>query len=137
MGQPLLNQLNLIVRDMEATVAFYRRLGLDAKAEPGAPHVEVRFPNGMSLEFDTAESVGTWDRGWHGATGGSNVLGFGVESRERVDELYREVTQAGYRGRQPPYDAFWGSRFAIVEDPDGNGIGLMSPIDAERKFWPP
>ena len=29
-----------------------------------------------------------------------------------------ELTGVGYRGHQPPYDAFWGSRYAIVEDRD-------------------
>lgn len=34
-------------------------------------------------------------------------------------------------------DAFWGARFAVVADPDGNEVGLMSPIDEERRRWPP
>jgi uncharacterized glyoxalase superfamily protein PhnB len=54
-----------------------------------------------------------------------------------VDEIYAGLTGAGYRGHQKPYDAFWGARYAIVEDPDGNAVGLMSPIEAEHKFWPP
>jgi hypothetical protein len=41
------------------------------------------------------------------------------------------------RGRQPPFDAFWGARYAIVADPDGNDVGLMSPIDESRRTWPP
>jgi catechol 2,3-dioxygenase-like lactoylglutathione lyase family enzyme len=134
---PVMNQVNLIVRDMDATLAFYRRLGLAIGADAGAGHVEVRFPNGMSVEFDSSEFVRSWDTGWGGSTGGSTVLGFSVPSRDRVDALYTELTAAGYRGRQPPYDAFWGARYAIVDDPDGNGVGLMSPIEKERKFWPP
>ena len=35
--------------------------------------------------------------------------------------------------QQEPYDAFWGARYAIVEDPDGNAVGLMSPIDPDRQ----
>jgi hypothetical protein len=54
-----------------------------------------------------------------------------------VDETYTEITGAGYTGRQPPYDASWGAQYAIVEDPDGNPVGLMSLIDATRKSWPP
>jgi uncharacterized glyoxalase superfamily protein PhnB len=38
---------------------------------------------------------------------------------------------------QRPYDAFWGGRFAVVADPDGNEVGLMSPIDERRRHWPP
>ena len=43
------------------------------------------------------------------------------------------VTGAGYRGQQPPYDAFWGARYAVVEDPDGNAVGIMSPSDPDRR----
>ena len=134
---PELNQLNLIVRDMDKTIAFYRELGLAIDAEPGSPHVSVTFPNGASLDFDSVEFVPSWDSGWKGSTGGSTVVGFSVGSREAVDDLYGTVTGAGYAGRQQPYDAFWGARYAIVEDPDGNGVGLMSPIDVDRKVWPP
>jgi uncharacterized glyoxalase superfamily protein PhnB len=48
-----------------------------------------------------------------------------------------ELTSAGYAGRQPPFDAFWGARWSIVADPDGHAIGLMSPIDESRRTWPP
>jgi uncharacterized glyoxalase superfamily protein PhnB len=130
-------QLNLAVRDMDAAVAFYRRLGLEIDVEPGAFHVNVVMSNGFRLEFDTTSFVQEWDRGWRGSTGGSTVLGFSLPSRERVDALYQGLVAAGYRGHQPPYDAFWGARYAIVDDPDGNGVGLMSPIESERKFWPP
>lgn len=43
----------------------------------------------------------------------------------------------GYLGRQPPFDAFWGARYAIVADPDGNDVGLMSPVEESRRTWPP
>ena len=36
-------------------------------------------------------------------------------------------------GASKPSDAFQGARYAIVEDPDGNPVGLMSPIDAELR----
>jgi uncharacterized glyoxalase superfamily protein PhnB len=64
------------------------------------------------------------------------VLGFSVASRDAVDERYAALTGAGYPGRQPPYDAFWGARYAVVQDPDGRDVGLMSPIDPDRKFVP-
>src|SRR5579871_6379544 len=98
------NQLNLVVRDVDATVAFYRRLGMIIDAEPGSPHVEITLPNGMTLEIDNLESVSLWDTGSHGTTGGGNVLGFALASREAVDALFAELAAAGYRGRQPPFD---------------------------------
>ena len=133
----------MVVRDMDATLAFYRRLGFVIEAEPGASHVELPLPNGLVVEFDDAESVAMWHSGWPGSTGepgntgGGIVLGVALSAREAVDAIYAEVTAAGYAGRQPPYDAFWGSRYAVVEDPDGQQVGLMSPIDDSRKTWPP
>jgi catechol 2,3-dioxygenase-like lactoylglutathione lyase family enzyme len=153
--QPTLSQLNMVVRDMDATLAFYRRLGFVIEAESGASHVELPLPNGLVVEFDDAESVAMWHSGWPGitsgpgntsrpgntgghlSTGGGIVLGVALSAREAVDAIYAEVTAAGYAGRQPPYDAFWGSRYAVVEDPDGQQVGLMSPIDDSRKTWPP
>ena len=58
-------------------------------------------------------------------------------SREAVDEVYADLTAAGYVGLQPPHDAFWGARYAIVEDPDGIAVGLMSPISPDFKSVPP
>lgn len=133
----LLNQLNLVVRDVAASVAFYRLAGLPIDAEPAAFHVAVHFPNGFLLELDSTGFVGEWDTGWPGGVGGNAVIGLAVDSRDEVDHRYRALTGAGHRGRQPPYDAFWGARYAIVEDPDGYPVGLMSPIDPVRKFWPP
>ena len=135
--RPVLNQLNLVVQDMDATVAFYRRLGLAIDTEPGAQHAATTLPTGMVVEFDSTDFVAHWDAGWGGGTGGSTILGFSLSSRAAVDELYGELTGVGYRGHQRPYDAFWGSRYAIVEDPDGNAVGLMSPADPARNYWPP
>ena len=140
MPAPILNQFSLVVTDMEATVAFYRRLGLTIPdADPAWPdvHRSVRMVGGIDLDFDTVEFAHQWDQGWTGgAGGGMGVLGFSVESREAVDELYADMTGAGYASQQPPYDAFWGARYAVVSDPDGNAVGIMSPADAEHRSGP-
>ena|SRR5215475_13858014 len=133
---PIVDQLNLVVSDMQAAVTFYRRLGLDipdTNAAFQAHHRNARLPGGVDLDFDSAEFARHWDRGW---SGGRAVIGFKVRSRERVDELYSEMTAAGYVGQQPPFDAFWGARYAIVEDPDGNPVGIMSPSDPDRRSSP-
>ena len=41
------------------------------------------------------------------------------------------LTAAGYTGRQPPFDAFWGQRYATVLDPDGTPVDLFSPLEEE------
>jgi catechol 2,3-dioxygenase-like lactoylglutathione lyase family enzyme len=137
---PELHMLNLVVGDTAASVDFYRRLGvkLPSGEEASAAHVAMRTPGGFSLELDSAESARLWHAGWRGDPASARVvIGFALPSREAVDERYAELTAAGYTGRQPPFDAFWGARYAIVADPDGNDVGLMSPMDEARRIWPP
>lgn len=134
--RPVPDQVNLVVTDMEATVAFYRRLGLtipDTDSAFQAHHRSAQFAGGIDLDFDSVDFARHWDKGWRGGMG---VLGFKVESRERVDEIYADLTASGYRGQHEPCDAFWGARYAIVEDPDGNPVGIMSPVDPERRSDP-
>jgi len=132
--------LNVVVGDMAATLEFYRRLGITVPEadDPPGPHVQLRMPGGFSLELDSAESARLWHAGWRADPASVGVvIGFALPSREAVDERYVELTAAGYVARQPPFDAFWGARYAIVADPDGNDVGLMSPLDESRRTWPP
>lgn len=136
MSDPILDQINLVVSNMEATVEFYRRLGLDIPdTDPTFQHHHrsAQLPGGVEFDIDSEEFARHWDRGWRS---GAAVIGFEVESREQVDTIYTDLTSAGYAGQQEPYDAFWGARYAIVEDPDGNAVGLMSPVDPGRRSAP-
>ena len=44
---------------------------------------------------------------------------------------------APYRSHRAPEDAFWGARYSILEDPDGNSVGIMSAIDESKRRPPP
>jgi catechol 2,3-dioxygenase-like lactoylglutathione lyase family enzyme len=145
MKPPTLNQIDLIARDLEASIAFYRALGVEVpesgiwRTATGIHHVDVPMPDGLVLHFDSAALAAVYDRGWcePTGTGTRTVLSFRVGAREEVDRIHGELARLGYPVAQPPYDAFWGSRFAIVEDPDGNHVGLMSPRDPARNTAPP
>src|SRR5580658_979903 len=50
--------IELVVSDMAATLAFYRRLGLDIpKAADAEPHVDVELDGGMRLAWDTEDTI--------------------------------------------------------------------------------
>ena len=136
----MLAGLNLVVSDVAGTVEFYRRLGLiiDDTQPWNSHHVTAAMPNGFELEFDSFELADSYDPGGqmpHAVV--RNVMVFSLPSRKAVDDLYGELTEAGYTGHQPPYDAFWGARYAVIDDPDGNFVGLMSPSEDEYKTDPP
>jgi uncharacterized glyoxalase superfamily protein PhnB len=65
------------------------------------------------------------------------VVGFRVDTRQAVDELVAALAADGATVQQPPWDAFWGARYAIVTDPDGNAVGIMSPRDDTMLGAPP
>jgi uncharacterized glyoxalase superfamily protein PhnB len=134
-------QFNLVVRDMEASLAFYRRLGVDIPDEtvwrPGGNGHHVKAAEGqIDVELDSHALAKAYNRGF-AAERGRVVIGVGLESREAVDALWKALLADSVQGLQPPYDTFWGARYAIVEDPDGNPVGLMSPVDPARRAAPP
>jgi catechol 2,3-dioxygenase-like lactoylglutathione lyase family enzyme len=130
--RPVLDQVNLVVRDMNKSVEFYRRLGVeipDTSTVWDKHHRSAKTAAGLDFDLDSDAFGGQWNAG----SRPQPVLGFRVAARETVDRLHDELTAAGYRSQQAPYDAFWGARYAVVEDPDGNAVGIMSASDPARR----
>ncbi|MFC1410552.1 VOC family protein [Streptacidiphilus sp. N1-12] len=127
---PRFDLLGLVVADMPASLAFYRRLGLDLPAEAdGEPHVETVLPGGLRLAWDTVEVILGIDPGWTPPQGGTRAsLAFRCDGPAEVDKVYAELTGAGHPGHKEPWDAFWGQRYAVVHDPDGNTVDLFAPL---------
>ena len=127
---PQLAVIGLVVDDMAKSLAFYRRLGLDIPSSADAePHVAAPLPGGLQLMWDTVATVRSFDPSWTPPTGSSRSgLAFLCSSPSDVDRLYAALTSAGHHGHLPPWDAFWGQRYAVVHDPDGNGVDLFCPL---------
>jgi catechol 2,3-dioxygenase-like lactoylglutathione lyase family enzyme len=148
MGKPILDQINLVCGDLEASLAFYRRLGVELpegnvwRTASGPHHanaVDTPSDGAIGLELDSTAFAQMWCAAWKGRADlrGRIHVGFRVPARADVDALFRDMTGAGYRGLQDPIDAFWGARFAILEDPDGVAVGLMSPVSPDMRSPPP
>ena len=127
---PVLDVIGIVVSDMAASLAFYRRLGLDIPAEADTePHVEVTLPGGLRLAFDAVDTIRSFDPDWTPPTGGPRAsLAFKCAEPAEVDHWYAELTGAGYHGHLAPWDAFWGMRYAVLHDPDGNGVDLFAGL---------
>jgi uncharacterized glyoxalase superfamily protein PhnB len=147
-AQATFDQLNIVSGDMAASLAFYRRLGVAFPEEQvwrtstvahHASAAETEGAGGIGLDLDSMAFAGFWNSGWKGREklAGRVVVGFRLATRAAVDEVYADLTAAGHKGLQEPWDAFWGARYAIVEDPDGIAVGLMSPISAKHRTPPP
>jgi catechol 2,3-dioxygenase-like lactoylglutathione lyase family enzyme len=130
---PSFDVVGLVVADMAAALAFYRRLGLQIPAAADSePHVEVALPGGLRLAFDTHETIRSFDPGFAPASGGGRIsLAFRCADPGEVDVTYAALVAAGHDGHKPPWDAFWGQRYAVVHDPDGNGVDLFAPLPTD------
>jgi len=148
MGKPTLNQINLVCGDLSASIAFYRRLGVEIadaavwRTATGAHHANATSGSedqAIHFDLDSTAFAQIWNSGWKGRTylPGRVVVGFRLPARTDVDDVFRDMIGAGYRGLQEPHGAFWGARYAIIEDPDGIAVGLMSPISPEKNSPPP
>ena len=123
--------LELVVSDLAASLAFYRRLGLDLPPEAdGEAHVEADL-GGVRIAWDTEEVIRSMDPAWTPPGGGHRLaLAFSCDTPAEVDAAWEELTGAGYEGHLPPWDAVWGMRYAVVRDPDGNAVDLFAPLPA-------
>jgi catechol 2,3-dioxygenase-like lactoylglutathione lyase family enzyme len=141
--EPTFGHVDIICSDTRASVAFYRRLGLDIpteavwKSEDDPHHVVARFAGGFELALDSIELTEGYDPGRTPSPSGADIyIVFNVPTRKDVDATYADMTGTGYEGHLAPFDAFWGARYAILNAPDGNKIGVMSPSDHEHGAAP-
>jgi catechol 2,3-dioxygenase-like lactoylglutathione lyase family enzyme len=136
-----LDQLNLVVSDVDASRAFYTRLGWDfgGNQDPEWATRHISAPHGdtlpLDVDLDSTAFAHQWDTGWPGGPG--VVIGFKVDSRQEVDDLVAALAADGVPVQQEPWNAFWGARYAVVTDPDGLAVGIMSPVDPARRGAPP
>jgi catechol 2,3-dioxygenase-like lactoylglutathione lyase family enzyme len=146
--RPVFNQLNIVGGDLAASLAFYRPLGVALpderiwRTDTGIHHISAVSSDASEspqFDLDSAVFARLWNEGWRDRSDlkGRVAVGFGVGARENVDLVHTDVVKAGYRSLQAPYDAFWGARYAVIEDPDGLAVGLMSEVSAEHRSPPP
>jgi uncharacterized glyoxalase superfamily protein PhnB len=121
--------VELVVGDMAASLAFYKRLGLVAPdGSDKEEHVEVALPGGLKVAFDTVATIRSFDPEWAPPSGGHRIaLAFRCADPTEVDTTYAAIVGAGHTGHLEPWDAFWGQRYAVVVDPDGNHVDLFAP----------
>jgi uncharacterized glyoxalase superfamily protein PhnB len=125
---PQLNAIGIVTSDMARSIAFYRLLGVDLPETPDEGHIDAQLPNGVRLMLDTEEVIRSFRPDWTRATGNQVALAFECASPADVDEVYARAVAAGFHGEKEPWDAFWGQRYAQLQDPDGVGVDLYAPL---------
>ena len=102
MTKPTLDQINLVCGDPDASIAFYRRLGVEIpdaaiwRTSTGAHHISAGDRSGdQAVDFDLNSTAFAqcWNSGWKGQTDlrGRVVVGFSVPTRAAVDDVFRDM----------------------------------------------
>lgn len=130
--QPRITVITLGVDELERAVAFYRDgLGLATKGIIG-----TEFENGAVAFFNLQAGLklALWPRRSLAADTGLLLLsptaqassalelslGHNVDSREAVDAVMRQATEAGARIVKPAQETFYGGYAGHFQDPDGH-----------------
>ena len=125
---PQLNAIGIVVSDMARSISFYQELGLQVPDTPDEGHVDTSLPNGLRLMLDSEETIRSFRPEWTREAGNQISLALECESPAEVDEVYTRVTSAGFQGEKEPWNAFWGQRYAQLQDPDGVPIDLYAAL---------
>lgn len=115
--------------DMRKTVAFYELLGFTFPEVAGdEDHIEpATKPGGTRLMIDSqklmSEIIGEPPK-----PGNHSSFAILYDSSAEVDTTVERVKQAGHTVVVDPWDAVWGQRYAIVQDPDGYRVDLFAAL---------
>ena len=119
-----LNQITMPATDVEASAAFYRRLGFVQIVASYPRYARFECPvGGATFSLHRVDKPQP-DAGW--------VVYFECED---LDQTVTRLKADGLRFHQDPRDESWRWREARLKDPDGNEICLFSA--GENRRHPP
>ncbi|MEJ7705266.1 MAG: VOC family protein [Geodermatophilaceae bacterium] len=126
MAGPRFDAVGVVAKDMAATVAFYRRVGVGfPEGAESEEHVECALGSGMRLMIDSEDLIRGFHPGFTGDAGERVAFAARLDTPSEVDALYAELDADGY-GVTAPWDAPWEMRYATVRDPDGVHVDLYA-----------
>lgn len=123
-----LDAIGIVSFNLEQTIRFYKLLGIHLQKTGGPDHYEAKTSSGLRLMADSIELIKKLNPTYQKPNTSTIVLCFKQDTPAKVDELFNTITQAGFKGVKDPWDAFWGQRYASVEDPDHNQVDLFADL---------
>ncbi len=124
----MFDAIGIVSANPQRSIEFYRLLGVDFVQAGGSEHFEANTPSGIRLMMDSVALIRSFEPDYEKPNGSAVVLCFKQASPAAVDALYAKLEAAGFPGKKPPWDAFWGYRYACALDPEGNQIDLFAPL---------
>ena len=124
-----LNALGVTSSDIKKTMHFYSLIGFKFPSlKQNEQHIETVPKSGEpKLMIDSKEII----KGIIGADpipGNHSSFAIEYDSPQEVNKVCEEIKKQGYKVMKEPWDAFWGQRYAVVQDPDGYMVDLYAAL---------
>mgnify|MGYP001816535890 FL=1 len=116
-----INQVTVVCTDYDASVSFYRKLGLTQIVDSPPRYARFETPHGSTLSIHAGEA---------GCT--STVIYFEVDD---VDAKFAKLQNRGIEFDSEPVDQSWLWREAHLRDPAGNRLCIYHA--GENRRFPP
>jgi predicted lactoylglutathione lyase len=139
-ARPRFGSINVVVDDVAAAARFLATLGVELEPTPPEWAEHHRSFAADVAEFDAdidSPSFANWWGGVPNEGAPRVVVNLRVDARDEVDRLYGQGLDAGAVELKPPFDAFWGARYAVMLAPGPVCLGVMSPPEPGRRTTPP
>ncbi|MEX2161831.1 MAG: VOC family protein [Anaerolineales bacterium] len=113
--------------NLKKTVEFYSLLGFQfPEFKPDEEHLEPVTPKGSARLMIDSVSMLKGILGKDPKPGNHSSFAILYDTPAEVNAAAEKVKGAGFKIVTEPWDAFWGQRYAIVEDPDGYKVDLFA-----------
>jgi predicted enzyme related to lactoylglutathione lyase len=130
----VLSTVNLFARDPEGLVQFYGGLfGLPEIVAQRSPIYRAVDAGSAMIGFNAFDAYGLLGLDApYGFGGAHSMLTFDIDDPVDVALLADRATRTGATLVKPPYDTAYGSRQAVLRDPEGNvfRINAFYPTEA-------
>lgn len=122
-----LDMVGIITSNMSEALKFYNEFGFAPMGDVTGDYVELEH-QGIRISLNTSRMLA----GIYGyepkTTGDKLELAFLCDSVEEVDFICQKMKDAGYSIYKEPWDAFWGQRYGIIQDVDGNLLSVFANL---------
>lgn len=124
-----IDAVGVISSNIKQTIKFYEILGFVFPDISGdEQHIEAISKKGeVRLMIDSKEFF-IKETGLDLKVGSASAFALLCENVDLVDSIAKSIGNNGFKILKEPWNAFWGQRYCIVEDPDGYKIDLFANI---------
>lgn len=124
-----LNAVGVTTSNLAKTVAFYSLLGFEfPEFKEDEDHLEPKSPEGSTRLMIDSKKLITDILGEEPKPSNHSAFAIEYDSVEEVNKIAAMVNEAGFNIVKEPWNAFWGQRYCIVEDPDGYKVDVYANL---------